>query len=129
MSKRIYVAGPWVDREQAVPIAAKLEALGHTITHKWWNYEGENQQHGPPEFLRECAEHDVEGVRTADIVLVLNTSKSEGKAGEQGMAIAWGKPIVCITPDIRPSTNIFHYLPCYTHVKTVEEALEVIQNV
>jgi nucleoside 2-deoxyribosyltransferase len=128
-NKRIYVAGPWVDREQVIPIADKLEQMGHVITHKWWEYEGVSQNEESPEFLRECAKSDFNGVASADIVLVLNTSKSEGKAAEQGIAIALGKPIVCITPDVNPSSNIFHYLGCYTHVKTVEEALEVVSGV
>lgn len=127
MINRIYVAGPWIDREKVIPIADKLESLGYTITHKWWEYEGKNQNDETPEFLRECAVSDVNGVATADVVLVYNSAKSEGKAVEQGLAIALKVPIVCINPgEIKPSSNIFHYLPVYTHVKTIEEALEVI---
>jgi nucleoside 2-deoxyribosyltransferase len=125
---RIYLAAPWVSRDLAKEIAQGLENLGFAITHKWWKYEGESQDVEGPEFLQTCAAQDVAGVLTADVVLVLNTAKSEGKAVEQGLAIAWGKPIVVITPDIKPSSNIFHYLPCYTHVKTLEEAIGIIGN-
>jgi nucleoside 2-deoxyribosyltransferase len=128
MSKRVYVAAPWVDREQAVPIADKLEALGYTITHKWWLFEGESQNALSHEELQNYANDDVAGVATADVVLVLNSSKSEGKAVEQGIAIALDIPIICITPEIKPSSNIFHYLDCYTHVKTIEEALEIVNG-
>jgi nucleoside 2-deoxyribosyltransferase len=124
---RIYVAGPWVDREQVIPIAKQLENIGHVITHEWWKYDGESQNNEPPSFLAQCAQADVDGVKTADVVIVYNSSKSEGKSVEQGIAIANNKPIVCITPgDIKPSSNIFHYLPNYQHVKSVEAALEVI---
>jgi nucleoside 2-deoxyribosyltransferase len=126
MSKRVYVAGPWVDRFNAANIADAVSVMGHTITHNWWAYEGEGEHTESLEFLRKCAEMDVEAVRTADVVVVLNTYKSEGKAAEQGIAIALGKPIIVITPGEKPSSNIFHYLPNYTHVTTVKEALEAI---
>lgn len=128
MSKRIYVAAPWVDRDSAKSVAELLRSKGHVITHSWWNYEGENQSNESYDFLRGCATQDYFGVTTADLVLVLNSFKSEGKAVEQGIAIATGKPIICITGDVKPSSNIFHYLPCYRHVKTLEEALEVISE-
>lgn len=126
MSKRVYVAGPWVDRDKARDLGATLSARGHQITHPWWSYEGEGEHLESEEFLRSCAESDVRGVRTADVVVVLNTAKSEGKSAEQGMAIAYGIPVICITPGEKPTSNIFHHLPNYTHVKTVTEALEVV---
>jgi nucleoside 2-deoxyribosyltransferase len=141
MSKRVYVAGPWIHREDAKQLGAQLEELGYTITHKWWNYEGEIDPnvYGTDmaafesslrkEFLHTCAVQDVRGVRTADVVVVLNSAKSEGKAAEQGMAIILGLPIILITPGAKPSSNVFHYLQNYTEVKTIEEAIEALKNV
>lgn len=124
MSKNVYVAGPFVDKENAMQLARKLEAAGHTITHRWWNYEGLGEEHESEEFLRKCAYSDWHGVRDADVIVVWNTAKSEGKAVEQGIAIALGKSIIVLTPDKKPSSNVFHYLPNYIHTKTVEETLE-----
>lgn len=126
MSKRVYVAGPWVDRHNAAALGLDVENAGHTITHKWWHYDGEGEHLESEDFLRQCAENDVRGVRTADVVVVLNTAKSEGKASEQGLAIAYGIPVVVITPGEKPTSNIFHHLSNYTHVKTTQEALEAI---
>jgi nucleoside 2-deoxyribosyltransferase len=128
MSKRVYLAGPWIAREAMPKMAEQLEAAGHKITHKWWEYEGENQDEETDEFLRSCAEQDVAGVVTADVVIVYNTAKSEGKAVEQGIAIVVGHPIIVVTPYEKPSSNIFHYLPQYTHVKTFQEALEIVNG-
>jgi nucleoside 2-deoxyribosyltransferase len=126
---RVYVAGPWVDRESAKEFAARLEARGHVITHPWWLYEGENQDNEPKEFLQQCAKQDVEGVRTADAIIVLNTFKSEGKAVEQGLAIAFEKPIICMTPGEKPSSNVFHYLTSfYNHVTSPEAAINALEN-
>jgi nucleoside 2-deoxyribosyltransferase len=128
VNKFVYVAAPWLDREFAGSVAAKLEDKGYIITHKWWKYEGEGEHLESEEFLRNCAENDVYGVKAADVVLVINTIKSEGKAAEQGIAIALGKPIVCFTPGEKPTSNIFHHLPCYKHVKTLDEALEAVSG-
>lgn len=128
MGKRVYLAGPWVHRAIARELAAELQSAGYTITHDWWNYEGEDQDKETGEALRHFAQLDVDAVRTADVVVVYNSAKSEGKAAEQGMAIAWGKPIVCITPGESPSSNIFHHLANYTHVKTLQEAMEAISD-
>jgi len=123
---RIYLAGPWIARAEASRIASNLESLGYTITHPWWDYDGEGEDKEDLAFLRSCAEADVKGVETADAVVVYNTAKSEGKAVEQGIAIARGIPVICWTPFEKPSSNIFHYLPNYTHVKTFDEVLEAI---
>lgn len=125
---KIYLAGPWVERKIMPELALLLESNGHTITHPWWNYEGEDQNTETPEFLRQCAKQDVAGVENCDAVIVINTAKSEGKAVEQGLAIAFEKPIICVTPGEKPSSNIFHYLSSYQHVKTFSEAIEGLKQ-
>src|SRR5689334_12067007 len=97
MGKRVYVAGPWVDREFAKNVAATLAARGYEITQDWWNFESRAAAaKDKPAFLNLCAELDKRGVRTADAVVLINSSKSEGKAVEQGLAIAYGIPIIAI---------------------------------
>lgn len=125
---RIYLAAPWVDRDLAQRYAKFIESKGHVITHPWWNYEGADQTLESEEFLKDCAKHDVAGVETADVVIVLNTNKSEGKAVEQGLAIAFEKPIICMTPGAAPTHNIFHHLSNYRHVKTMEQAVDALQQ-
>lgn len=135
---RIYLAGPWVHRDKMPEIADSINKAGHTITHPWWKYEGSSDpnKYGDnvtafedslsEDFLRSCAELDVMGVKTADAVIVYNSAKSEGKATEQGIAIALGKPVIVVTPAEKPTSNVFHYLPNYTHVTTVEDAIAAI---
>lgn len=111
MSKRVYVAAPWEDRKGAAVISNILEAAGFKITHKWWAWEGE-EENASWEFKQECAALDVRGVRTADVVVLLNSKKSEGKATEQGLAMAYGIPIVVIG-DKSKRCNIFQTLDCF----------------
>ena len=130
MSKKIYLAGPWVHREKVAFIASSLEGEGHTMTHPWWSYEGKGEEFETEDFMRHCAVKDYRGVVDADVVVVYNSAKSEGKAVEQGIAIAHEKPIILWTPtDEKPSPNIFHHLHHYRHVKTYSEVLEAINNV
>lgn len=130
MTKRVYVAAPWVDRGNAQDVAATLEANGYDVTMDWWNYElGEAEAEDKAAFRRMCAFKDFRGVRTADAVLLINSSKSEGKAVEQGIAIALGIPIVTIGELGAFSSNVFHYLPQYHWVKDLYEALDKLKEV
>lgn len=128
MSKCIYVAAPWTARKDAKAFAKTLVDFGYTITHNWWDYEGENQDTESHEFLCRCAMQDMNGVAKADVVVVLNSAKSEGKAVEQGLAIAFNKPIIIIGELGSVSSNVFHYLPCYTWVADYEDALDKLKE-
>lgn len=127
--KPIYLAAPWLDYK-LMPERAKLfEDAGFRITHKWWQYEGENQDNESKEFLQTCAMQDFLGVHFAKAVVVFNTAKSEGKATEQGIALAQGKPIVVINDPTKVTSNIFHHLSNYKHVGSVEEAIDKLREV
>lgn len=118
---RVYLAGPWVEREKAAEWSKLLEDAGFEITHKWWKYDGEGESKESPEFLESCARSDVNGVATADVVIVINSVKSEGKAVETGMAIAWRKPVCLIG---KKAINIFYNLNFLYKVDTINEAIE-----
>lgn len=134
MSKRIYIAAPWASRSDVPPIAKLLEQAGHVITHKWWEKEEDDADESKEtyadsrlDFLCECAIEDMRGVRTADAVLLINSSKSEGKAVEQGLALAYGVPIIAVGVRGVLSKNVFHYLPDYTWVANINDALQVLR--
>lgn len=121
---RIYLAAPWADREDMSAIAARFEAAGHTITHKWWLEEtGEDRS---VETLREQAFKDWNGVKTAQAVVLFNTKKSEGKAVEQGIALEAKIPIIAVGNMGEHSQNVFHFLPFYTWVNDIDEALAAL---
>jgi nucleoside 2-deoxyribosyltransferase len=126
---KVYLAGPWIARYSMPHYAQTIRDAGHTITHEWWRYDGEGEHKEDEKFLEQCAKNDVDGVKNSDIVIVWNTAKSEGKAVEQGLAIAYEKPIVVITPGEKPASNIFHYLRGnYTHVRSLPEAINTIKE-
>jgi nucleoside 2-deoxyribosyltransferase len=68
-------------------------------------------------IIRDQAYQDIADVRRADVLVVLNLQKSEGKAVETGIAIAAGIPVI----SVGPRSNIFQALGA--EVATVEDAL------
>jgi nucleoside 2-deoxyribosyltransferase len=126
---KIYIAGPWVDRAQMPGVASLIEGLGHTITHKWWEHDDIAEGVKTAKILQEQATLDQEGVVNADMLILINSSKSEGKATEQGMALALGKPIVAVGKLGAVSTNVFHYLPSYRWVDNLEEMVKVLTTI
>ena len=132
--KRIYVAAPWIARAEAKEFANVLHEIGYEITMNWWDYESEargleKDTENYAKFLHMCATKDLRGVRTADAVVLMNSSKSEGKAVEQGIAIALGIPIIAIGKLGEHSQNVFHYLPLYHWVANQKDALYKLKEV
>lgn len=123
----IYLAAPWVDKDEMPERASQFESKGHIITHKWWIQEGDGYKDHTPEELCEFAKLDYMGVMTSETVVVFNTKKSEGKAVEQGIAITAGIPIIAIGT-LGELPNIFHYWPEMKWVKSIEEALEILER-
>ncbi len=127
---RVYVAGPWVDKAGALEAATALEAAGHTITKRWWEHR-EVPGYLNDDISSECREElmiqameDIAGVWNAHVLVLLNTSKSEGKSVELGLALAYSTPIVLVG---EPS-NLFHYLPHVFRVDTIEAAITLLPS-
>lgn len=104
---KVYIAAPWIHRDAAAQFAAQCEARGYLITRKWWLFEAGDEE---VDVLREQAIADFEAVGDADAVVVLQISKSEGKAAETGFAVARGVPVVVHLNGNKPG-NIFHHHP------------------
>lgn len=119
----LYLAAPWVDRHLMDERAKEFEDCGFRITHKWWKYEGDGQEHEKEEFLKTCAIQDVYGVLQAHAVILFSTAKSEGKAVEQGIAIGCRIPIIAIGKLGEFSSNVFHRLDTYKWVEDITQAL------
>lgn len=120
---KVYIAGPWADRELVKVISQGFDDRGVEITHRWWDFEGDYSE---VEKMAEYARLDLEGVRAADVLVLINTRKSEGKAVEQGLALAWGKPIIGVGEKGAESKNVFHHLPAYTWVDDPSGVWEIL---
>lgn len=125
----IYIAAPWADREKMPEISKRFEDEGHGITWKWWLTEDIKESARTFEALQEQAFNDVKGVVDAQLVVLLNNAKSEGKAFETGLAVAQRKPIIAVGKLGAFSLNVFHYLPSFKWVDSVDEALDVLRTI
>jgi hypothetical protein len=116
---RVYVAAPWKQREAAREVAYRLIVAGLLVTSRWLWSHGDTDD---PTLLNIEAHHDLEDVRQAQIMLVLNLEMSEGKATEQGIALERGMHIIGVG---RP-TQIFHHHENYEWVANVDDAIAII---
>ena len=119
---RIYVAAPWVRKEEAKYVAGRLNDAGFVVTSRWIDMHGGDHD---PVVLRREAQHDWDDIRAATVLVVLNIEKSEGKATEQGIALERGLKIVGVGI---PKNNVFHYLPQYRWVASVVELINLLNS-
>lgn len=131
---KIYVAAPWTHGGDALRIAETLKLNGYTITSRWLarahntdpNYDYAKDPAYTAKIGKAEALKDLEDVARSDVVLVYNPVKSEGKAVEQGVALALKIPIIVIGA----VTNTFQYLdpPAVTVVNTLDDALQLLKG-
>ena len=102
---RCYVAGPWADKPNVQSIADKLSEVGFEITSRWLGVDDvDPEDPNRHQYLQQQAIHDIEDLTRADVLVYVNSMKSEGKATELGMALATAKPIIVIGDR---SNNVF----------------------
>ena len=122
MALKVYIAAPWNNRAEAQVAQDKFEAAGFEVTSHWIKYHSDAVL-GDPKFDEELcnqAVEDLEDVMKADVFIILNLGKSEGKATELGFAYALGIPTILVGPR---TINIFYYLPNVFRADTVEQAI------
>lgn len=125
MSK-VYLAAPFVYKIYAQRVRSAFEAAGIRVTSRWLDFQlPRGESVASAATLRKEAEYDLEDLNDADALVLLNLEKSEGKAFEQGYAVACGLPVIGIGA---PANCVFHHLSWYTWVETVRDAITVIRD-
>ena len=126
----VYVAGASSERaERAKPVMQALTNAGFRITHDWTeacDMHGANNEHGTlsAEELAACAYADLNGVRTADILVLLAPEKpSTGAWAELGIALMSGCRIFIAGPC---DQCIFTWLPQCQKFGTDEELVRFL---
>ena len=127
---RIYVAGPWSNRDEVIEAAAFLRADGFQVRARWLD-----ENCGDVATFEGCQQRalmDVDDVKSADVFVLLNLGMSSGKATELGMAHIIGLPIVVVGPPATPfgpQGNMFYYLPGVTIVETLADAVSLLRKI
>jgi nucleoside 2-deoxyribosyltransferase len=125
---RIYLAGPWARREEVREARKAFLAAGIEVNAQWLDVPDiaqagqtvETQEHLYD--LRAEAQRDLDDIAKSDAMVVMNLEKSEGKAVEQGIAIAQGLPLVVVGR----RSNVFQYLERVRVFDTVDDAIAYI---
>lgn len=123
MSLTIYLAAPWVRKKDAAVVRQQLRDRGFNVTSRWIDLPDDSAQ-DDEKYMTSQAVVDLEDVHNSDCVVVMNWEKSEGKAVEQGLAIAWDMPLLIVGD----RSNIFQYLPSVLIVPTLDEAIIALHN-
>ena len=124
---KIYVASRWEDRETTQEAMKTLISAGHTITTDWTTHDyPEKDVH---KHLQEYAIADIEGVKNADVVVLLAISTPDyrgGATGEMTAAIALGKQVYLIGHSM--DGCIFTNHPLVRRINSIEECLKSVRK-
>ena len=122
-----FVSTKFEQRDQAKAFMLKLEAAGHSVTHDWTTETADNLTRD--EFvptMQRFANDDIEGVRRAEVLILINQPNCRGAYVEDGIAIALGKPVIVIHAE--RGEHVFFYAPNHYLVKTEEDALAIVKG-
>lgn len=86
---KFYVSTGYENKERAAELAEVIEAFGGYVTCKWWNLSSAPDTSN----LSQIGELEIEGIRNADIMIVMMPGKY-GTHTEFGVALALGKKII-----------------------------------
>jgi len=115
---KFYIASKLENFEQVQYLAGKLKASGWIHTYDWTAHSSVKATN--VETLKEVAQKEYNGVKDADVVIVL-TPQGRGTHTEFGMAIALNKRIyLCHNDDMYflcdDNTSAFYWLPNVTQL-------------
>ena len=110
---KFYIASRLKNHEQVKYLSEKLKAAGWTHTYDWTAHGSVKES--STERLAEIGQKELDGVKDADIVIVL-TPQGGGTHTELGFALAFGKAVyLCHSDDTyfkcNDDTSTFYWLP------------------
>lgn len=121
---KIYVAAKLEERRRARALMSALERRKHTITYDWTSVESEEGT--PLEHRPAVAQSEVEGVKQADVVVLIAHENGCGQYVEMGVALAMGIPVLVINYDCR--NNVFFHHPLCVWVEHELSLVEALME-
>lgn len=128
---RIYVASKFENVDEVRFYQRELKKAGHTITFDWTSYNDTPLQEKGLEtalaaYRQKCALLDMEGVRSADALVLIPCPEMGGwgRYAEFGAAAILRKDII-VVGECRES--VFLYLPCVRRVTDLTMATNLLQ--
>lgn len=129
---KIYVASRTENRKKVSEIHEKLKKKGCKITTDWTKHKNIKPYKKNPEKSKEYSEEDINGVRDADVLILLTTKESsKGMYIELGAAIILklltGKPEIFIVGDYN-TESIFYFHPVVNRVNSIEDVIKKLEK-
>ena len=124
--KRVYVASKFENTDAVRALQTQLREWGYEITHDWTHEDLAAAQ--DVDLALRCAIADVEGVETADALVLIMHPNMKGAWVEFGIAVALFIPIIVVGRSPRFEC-IFERLPGVFHVDSPSEVLGVLEQI
>jgi NTP pyrophosphatase (non-canonical NTP hydrolase) len=114
-SLRVYVASKFTNYLAVREAQQRIREAGHVVTYDWTTHA---EQSDPDPVA--CALADAEGVRSADVLVLLEVPEMRGAYVELGMALALGKPCLALPDPAQPAPyQVFEHLPGFERHATL----------
>lgn len=129
---RVYIASKFENVDEVRALQRKLKEGGHTVTFDWTAYNDEPLKEKGLEtalhaYRRKCALLDMEGVRSADVLVLIPCPAMGGwgRYAEFGAAGVLHKPIIVVGECY---DSVFLYLPTVRRVKDVGDLFDAFAD-
>ncbi len=131
---KAFVSGQLGEKDRIRNVYARLSEIGIDITHDWTTTDNLGDYSGNLEEVGLRAARDINGVRDADLYILMTDNKERGKGMyvELGAALALaeqrGSPQIFIVGP-RNHESIFYYHPLTQHFTDLESCISYIKQV
>jgi nucleoside 2-deoxyribosyltransferase len=118
---KFYIAGRTSRVPEIQAMTKRLLDLGHEVAHDWTNASVSLKRPYEAKVAAQIAGMDFDGVKSADILIILGDQSGTGMYVELGIALATNTVVYSIG-DYNDVT-VFHFLPNVKRVETFEDVL------
>jgi nucleoside 2-deoxyribosyltransferase len=123
---RVFVSGKVGAEGEIRSLMRTLEKRGHELTFDWTLIEHLRPYERNKDASRSAAIQEVEGVRSADALVLVEHDRGVGMFVELGVAIALGKRAYVVSGE-SPRT-MFYFHPLVRRVASFDELLAALDN-
>ena len=123
---KVYIAGPYADRDRGVALLLLLEGLGYEVTSTWLR---ERENDATPDDRRRAANLDLADVARSDALLAWTrdcSAEPRGTLVEIGAALAADKPVVWIGRS--EGECVFYDASGVLHVASTDSAIAILEE-
>ena len=119
---KFFVSGKLGVEGDAIEVMAVLRIAGHEITFDWTAAPYLKPYDENVEACQKAAVIDSQGVKDADVLVILPHERGVGMYVELGIAVGFGIPVRVITN--KKSRTMFFHHPLVKRVSGVQEIIE-----